>query len=100
MDALDVLTDGGREGPKLLTQRHRNGVLQLSSPHLDDVRKLLTLSVQGSAEILHSLGEVAITQEETQPNGGWIDIVGGLRQVHVIVGMQVLVLPLSISQEF
>src|SRR5688572_18320176 len=95
----NVLTHCGGEGSKFLAKSHGNSILQLGPSHLDDVLELVALGAQRGAKVFHGPGEVTVAQEESQPYGSWIDVVGRLREVDVIVGMQVLVLPLGISQD-
>jgi hypothetical protein len=63
------------------------------------MRKRLALRLKGRAEVLHRPGKFAVAQENAQPEGGRIDVVGGLRQVDVVVGMQVFVLSLFVAHQ-
>ena len=70
---------------ELITQGHRNGILKLSTAHLQDVLELIALDLECGTQTIHALNEVINCCVQTQAEAGRVSIVGGLGHVHIIV---------------
>ena len=72
----------------LLPQGHGGGVLQVGTSHFDNVSKRLRLAREGGLQRNQSrkqfLGKPA---QRRQMHGGRKNVIGGLPQIHMIVGM-------------
>src|SRR5207237_10536852 len=90
--ALDAVLDGGRVSPELLTERDGRGVHEVGAPRLHDVFQLPLLLAQGLGQLLQRGDEVV----DDLVRGGQVDgrrehVVGRLRRVDVIVGVDLTV---------
>ena len=99
LDAQDVLADGRRVRAEFLTERHGHRVLQLCAAHLDDVRKLFGLGRESLLEIGHIAGQLAEHGIQGDAQGRGINVVGGLRAVHMVVGVAIFVFALLVAQQ-
>jgi hypothetical protein len=70
-----------------------NGVLQVRATRLDDVRVVRGFRGKRVAQPIELLADHFGELQVREPHGCRRDIVGGLRHVHVIVGIDVLVGP-------
>src|SRR2546425_13222894 len=73
---------------KFLAERKRRGVLQMGAADLDDVRKFFGFGVERVAEVFYGGEETARSfRGGGDVHGRGKGVVGGLRQVDVVVGM-------------
>ena len=86
--AGDVLLDGGVKAVELLAERHRHRVLQLGAADLEHVGEFDRLGFEGEGEILQRLDQRRGGEDHGEPQRGRIGVVGRLRHVDVVVGMQ------------
>ncbi len=87
-EARDVLLQRGIEGVELLAKRHRNRVLELRAADLQHVREVHRLGLEGVGEFVERPDERLRGEDDREPQGRGIGIVGRLRHVDVVVGMQ------------
>ncbi len=57
----------------------------------------MALAGQRLAEALQASEQGVVAEQQAQANGGGVGVVGGLRHVHVVVRMQVLVFALGVA---
>ena len=85
--AVDVLAHHDGEGAEFGTQTHGHGIHELGAPHLDHVVEFDGLQQQSLFQRLLAGDQFRATAQNGEPHGGGIDIVGRLRQVHMVVGI-------------
>ncbi len=73
---------------KFLAESERRGVLQMSAADFDDVRKFFSFGIERVAKIFYR-GEQAARRFRGGGNvhGGGKRVVGGLRHVHIVIGV-------------
>ena len=98
-DALLGVVDHRGPGAERLPERHGDGVLLLRASHLDDVPELLRLRAERLLEKVDGAGGVAGRQDDPDLDRRRVGVVRGLRAVHVVVRMQVLVLALAMPEQ-
>mmetsp|Transcript_101769 Transcript_101769/g.265432 ORF Transcript_101769/g.265432 Transcript_101769/m.265432 type:complete len:537 (-) Transcript_101769:17-1627(-) len=98
LDALQVIANRGAVGVELLTQRHRHGILELCSAHLDYVGKLPSLLEEGGAQLGDRLHKILVHEDQGNFRGRGVGIVGGLALVDVVVWAAELVLALLLAE--
>ena len=86
-------------GIEFLSAGHGNGILQLCAAHLDDVLELLCLVAQCADEPCERSNEALVHTDESETDGGGIDIVGGLSAVAVVVRQAILVVALLVAHD-
>jgi len=84
---LHVLADGDGYGGKLLAQGHGYGVLELGPSQLEHILELLPLEGEGILQLAHGVEQAADLPDRRELERGGVDVVRGLRQVHVVVGV-------------
>ncbi len=94
-----VLVEHDGEGGELLPECHRHGVLQLGAAHLQHVAELDGLAGEGVLEDGHGVEQAAHRRYGRDSDGGRVDVVGGLAEVDVLVGVQVPVLAPGVAQQ-
>ncbi len=82
-----IALNGFGIGAKLLTQAHRYGILQMGAAGFNHIIKLDGFGLQGSAQILQHSQQFIQPPKAAQPQCGGNHIVGGLRHVDVVIGM-------------
>ncbi|MCY1516522.1 hypothetical protein D9M68_511560 [compost metagenome] len=82
---------------EFLAEGHRHGVLQLGTAHLQYVGELFALGGEGADQALEAGQQGVVAQQQAETDGGGVGVVGGLRHVHVVVRVQVLVLTLLLA---
>ena len=86
-----ILGERVGESTELLAEGHRHGVLHLRAADLEDAGELHSLRREGGGE-LGVLGEQSLGPEHHgELDGGGVDVVRTLAAVHVVDGVQVLV---------
>jgi hypothetical protein len=63
----------------------------LTSPNLDDIGELNPLASKGGDKLALGGQQRLALPQHRQPDCGWIDVVGGLGKVYVVVGMDCLI---------
>ena len=77
-----------------------HGVLELGAAHLEDVVELHALGVRGRpAARPERRAQGAQLDDDGEAHGGGVDVVGGLRQVHVVVRVAERVLAAGAAQQ-
>ena len=79
-----ILQDAG-EAIKGLPQRHRYGILQLRTSHLDNLRELLSFLTERGDQFLQMGKQLKMLKIHTDMDSGRICVVRGLRAVHMVV---------------
>ena len=95
--AGQVFTEGGGEGAEFLAEGHRHGVLQLGAAHFQYVAELFALGGERLNQAVEAGQQRVMAQQQTQADRGRVGVVGRLRHVHVVVGVQVLVFALLVA---
>ena len=95
----DLLLQQNGEGLELLPQAHRNSVLKLRTPHLQNIDELHPLGTHGGDESLKLLDERADKSEQPQTKSSRVGIVRRLGLVDMVVGVDDVIATLGISQE-
>ena len=85
---------------ELLPHGHRDSVLHLRAPHFEHVLELVTFGPQGLDQALHRVGKIGEAQEDREAHRRWVDVVGGLPEVHVVVRVEVFVLAAFVPEDF
>ena len=96
---VEISIEHRAKGMKLLADRHRHRILQLGAAHLDHVLEFIGLAVEGVTQQGNSRKETADVIIERNLDRGRIGVVGRLREIDVIVRMQVLVLTLVMPHQ-
>jgi len=94
----DAVADHDRVGAELLAEGHGHGVLVLGTAHLEDVGELARLGVEPALQLAQGGQRVAHGEDDAQLDGRGVGVVRRLRAVHVVVGMQELVLALAMPE--
>ena len=89
-----------RVGAELLAQRHGHGVLQFRAAHLQDPGELRGLGGQRAPQVAQRAGRVPGRQVHGQLDRGGEHVVGRLRAVDVVVGVQPGVVALGEPEAF
>ncbi len=79
--------EGGGEGAEFLSKGHGHGVHQVGPSRLDDPGELLPLALEGVDEATDLEREDAPDGDRRHVQGGGKGVVGGLSEVHVVVGI-------------
>ena len=98
MKPADLLLQQNGEGLELLPQAHRNSILKLSTPHLQNIDELRPLGSHRRNEPLELLDERADKGEQPQTESGRVGIVRRLGLVDMIVGVDDVITALGVSQ--
>ncbi len=99
-DAIDVFAQSVGEGAEFLAQRHRHRVLQLGATHLDHIIEFQRLAGEGIGQFAQRVHQHRVAAQQADTDGGGVGVVGGLRHVDVIVGVQLLVIAFLVAEEF
>ena len=99
-EALIFLAQRVRERGEFAAQRHRNGVLQLGASHRQDVTELGTLLIEGVRQLVEGLAQTIHLAPQGDAERGRVGVVRRLRAVDVIVGVDHVVAPLLLPQDF
>ncbi|RMS05731.1 hypothetical protein ALP75_200843 [Pseudomonas syringae pv. actinidiae] len=97
---VEVFCQGGGKGAEFLTQGHWNGVLQLGAAHLQHMVEFFALGGERLNQAGKAGEQSVMTQQQTQTDRGRVGVVGRLRHVHVVVGVQVFVFALLETHGF
>ena len=73
--------------------------MQLRSAHLDDVRELFALDAQPGLQLRHRGERVTAGEEDAELERRRVGVVGRLRAVDVVVGVQIRVLPALVPED-
>ena len=95
-----LLADGRSPAVEFLAERHRHRILQVRAAHLQHPLELLALDEEGvlqPAQRLHVAGQA---QDQRQPEGGRVDVVGRLPVIDMIVGVDELVFAFLVAEAF
>ncbi len=84
---------------ELLSAGHRNGILQLSTSHLDDILELLALVAKSADKACKRSHQTLVHADKRQTDGRRIDIIGGLSTVAMVVGIAILVVTLLMPHD-
>ena len=87
-------------GFELLPECHRYGVLQLRASHLDDVGELYALGTESLHELFEGVLQLGDAADEGYLHGRGVGVVGGLRQIDVVIGVAVFVFALLVAHQF
>ena len=99
-DHRQTVVEHGDPARDLLTQGERGGVLEMGATDLDDIGEGQRLLVEDIAELQDGGNEAAEElAHRGQVHGGGKGVVGGLRAVHVIIGMHRLLRAHLAAQE-
>ena len=99
IEASNAIVHHSRVGCEFLTKRHRNSILILGTPHLDDVRKFLRLCCKRLFENFQCRECFVNGGNDRDLQRSWVSIIGRLRTVYVIVRMAKLVVALLVTQD-
>ena len=94
----DLLLQQNGEGLELLPQAHRNSILKLSTPHLQNMDELGSLGSHRRDESLELLDERTDEGEQSQTESGRVSVVRRLGLVDMIVGIDDVITALGVSQ--
>jgi len=100
LQSTPALADHHGVGGKLLSEGHRDGVLQLGTADLEQAGKLLGLGGEPGLQLGQCLEQLSGEQVHGEFDGGRVDVVGALAAVDVIQGVQVPVVARSSSKPF
>ena len=84
----DVLLDGGEVGVELLAERHRHRVLKLGAADLEHVAELDRLGLEGKGEFVERRDQRRCGEDDREAQRRRIGVVGRLRHVDVVVGVE------------
>ena len=73
---------------ELLTQCHRHCVLQLSATNFEDGFEFNSLRVETCSQNFHRTEQPINRHPKRESHCRWVDVVGALRRVDVIIRMQ------------
>ncbi len=99
-DRIDGAVNHNRIGAEFLPQGHGNGILIFSASHLQYVFKRFSLSFQRIAQFFHCVDQIFFGEQYRQFYRCWVDVIGGLGAINMIIGMQILILAFIITQDF
>ena len=88
---FQLVTQNRSKCTERLTQRHRNGILQLCTAHLQHVLELFGFLLEAVNQCLIVLFVLQVSRIQTHMNSGGISVVGALAAVHVVIGAAVLI---------
>ena len=95
-----VLANHHRVGHELLAQRHGHGILQLGAADLEHVLELACLGLEAFAQDGHGAEQAVYAAPQGQPHRGRVDVIGALRGVDMVVGVQPVVAALLEAELF
>jgi hypothetical protein len=98
--AEPVLADGDGVGAEFLAQGHGNGVLELGAAHFDHGAEFQGLWRAGFLEFGQRVEQLPGGEDGAELHRGGVDVVGGLGEVHVVVGVQPGVVALGVAKDF
>eukprot|EP00756_Hemistasia_phaeocysticola_P033568 Hpha_TRINITY_DN16472_c0_g4::TRINITY_DN16472_c0_g4_i11::g.160713::m.160713 len=98
-DDINIIFDGARQGEELLPQSHWHRVLELSTPHLDDMVELYTLRAEGLGDLGHCCDQLRRRHHDGQPERSRVGVVCRLRLVDVVVRVNVFVGTLLVPKD-
>jgi hypothetical protein len=78
LERADLIGQRARERVELLTQRHGDGILQLRSPHLENVRELFALRSERRDQLVQRADDLGIAECHANVHGGRVGVVRGL----------------------
>ena len=87
-------------GTEHLTEGHGNGILELRAPHLDVFLVFFCLVAEGADESAEAGHEGLVHANQRQADGRWVDIVGGLTAVAVVVRRTIHEFPTLMPHDF
>jgi hypothetical protein len=64
------------KGGEFLAERHRHGVLELRSAHLDDVGELTAFRSEGVDQVVHRGDEASVAERDADVKRGRVGVVG------------------------
>ena len=99
-DALHLLADRRAPAVELLAERHRHRVLQVRAPHLQHPVELRGFRVERVLQPLQRVHVAREAQDQREAERRRVDVVRRLSEVHVVVGVDVLVLALLVAERF
>ncbi len=97
-DPLHLLADGRPPAVELGAQGHRDRVLQVGAAHLEHPVELPGLGEKGLLQLAQRLHVALQAEDQAEVEGRRVHVVGGLPEVHVVVGIDVLVLALLVAE--
>ena len=97
-DMLHLFADRRAPAVELGAERHRHRVLQVGAAHLQHLVELPALGEEGLLQLAQRLHVALEPQDQREAEGGRIDVVGRLPEVHVVVRIDVLVLALLVAE--
>jgi hypothetical protein len=95
-----VLADGDGVGAEFLAQGHGDGVLELGAAHFDDGAEFQGFGGAGFFEFCQGVEQFPGGEDGAEFHGGGVDVVGGLGEVDVVVGVQPGVVALGAAEDF
>ncbi len=84
---------------ELLAKRHRHGILQLGAAHLQNAVEFLPLGPERRDQLVDAFEHAHVAERHADMQRGRIGVVRGLRRVHVVVRIAVLVFALLMSHQ-
>ncbi|TLD45591.1 MAG: hypothetical protein FAZ92_02127 [Accumulibacter sp.] len=97
-EAAHFLADRRRPAIELLSERHRHGVLQVCTPHLQHALELVGLAAECFLQPPQGVHVARQAQNQRQPERGRIDVVGRLAVIDVIIRIEILILALAMPE--
>ncbi|SAL07915.1 hypothetical protein AWB81_08409 [Caballeronia arationis] len=88
LEPLFVFAEHDRERAEFLPERHWHRVLKLCAAHFEVVSELLRLALERCAQHAHRLDQLHDARIGGDLQGGRVDIVRALPEIHVLVRMQ------------
>ncbi len=99
LHVLDVLSEHRRETVELLTQRHRNSILQLRASDLQHRTELTALVGKRGTQQLQLANELVHARSHGELHGRRVGVIRGLRTVHMIDRVNVLIFALLVASQ-
>ena len=94
---LNLFADRGTPAVELGSQRHRHGVLQVSAAHLEHLVELTSLGEESLLKLAQRFHVTLEPEDQPEVESRWIDVVRGLTEVHMVIGIDVLILAFFVS---
>ena len=85
---------------EFLTERHWNCILQLGTAHLDDICIFVCLVAECADQTSQSTYQVCIHTNQSQTDRGWVNVVGALSTVAMVVRRAELIVTLLVTHDF
>ena len=85
---------------ELLTHGHWDCILQLGATHLQDLSEFPALGIKRALERVQVLDQLINGEVQTQTESGGVRVIGGLRHVHVVIGVDHVIGALGVTQVF